>query len=120
MAIAQRHRPQREHHLDLAEEVQQFSGDARPRRAAGGRRGRVVAVLDAVRGLGEARRHERVQHGQQEERRGHGVERIGRDPGRQQVEEAAVGWTGYARGELETGRRRTDASVSGILSPPFA
>ena len=49
IASDQQHGPQPEHHLDLAEEVQELGGDARPAAAPGGDGLRVVTMLQRVR-----------------------------------------------------------------------
>jgi hypothetical protein len=82
----QRHRPEAEDHLDLAEEVQRLGGEARHARTARRGHARGVAGLHAVRQRGEPAGHERMGDREQEDQRDHGVERIRLDAGTQHIQ----------------------------------
>jgi hypothetical protein len=104
----QHHGPQPEHHLDLAEEVQELGGDTRPgRRREWQPRG--VTMLKGVRQPGEARRGERVQDGDHEDRRDDEIEGILRHARRERRQDA-VG----RRGRIGRQRGRKDRGVDCI------
>ena len=76
----ERHRPQAEDDFDLAEEVQHFRGDARPRRHTRDSGLFVAARLDRVRGQDEPRREKRVDDREDEDGRRDHIQRLGSHP----------------------------------------
>ena len=87
--------PESEHHLDLAEEVEQFGAEARRFRSARLALAGVVSVLDVVGESSEALCGEGVDDGQHEDGRGRDVERDQTGSGGQDLENAGPGWAGY-------------------------
>ena len=77
----QHDRPEAEHHLYFAEEVQQFRREARNQRPIKRTRAFLVLMLESVRECGEARGSKRVDDGQEKDGERHQVERFGLDAG---------------------------------------